>query len=45
MYEGDPEVIRLMLAPAPLPVRILVPWLGRRAFRRRALALYGTPTP
>ena len=45
MYEGDPEVVRLMLAPAPLPVRILVPRLGRRAFTMHATALYGTPTP
>jgi hypothetical protein len=45
MYEGDPDVIRQMLAPAPLPVRVLVPRLGRRAFRTHALRLYGTATP
>jgi hypothetical protein len=45
MYEGDPEVVRLMLAPAPLPVRLLVPRLGRRAFAKHATAVHGTPTP
>jgi hemerythrin-like domain-containing protein len=45
MYEGDPEVVRIMLAPAPLPVRVLVPRLGRRAYRRRALQVHGIATP
>jgi hypothetical protein len=45
MHEGDPEVVTAMLAPAPLPVRLLVPRLGRRAFRRHALRVHGTPTP
>jgi hypothetical protein len=45
MYEGDPEVISTMLAPAPLPIRLLVPRLGRRAYRRHALAVHGTATP
>jgi hypothetical protein len=45
MHEGDPEVIGMMLAPAPLPVRKLVPRLGRRAFRKHALAIHGTATP
>jgi hypothetical protein len=44
-YEGDPGVIATMLAPAPLPVRVLVPRLGRRAYRRHALAVHGTATP
>jgi hypothetical protein len=44
-YEGDPEVVKIMLAPAPLPVRVLVPRLGRRAFRKHAVAVHGTPTP
>jgi hypothetical protein len=34
-----------MLAPAPLPVRLLVPRLGRRAFAEHATAVHGTPTP
>lgn len=45
MYDGDPEVVATMLAPAPLPVRVLVPRLGRRAYRRHALAVHGTATP
>jgi hemerythrin-like domain-containing protein len=44
-YEGDPAVIAQMLADAPAPVRWLVPKLGRRAFRRRALVIHGTATP
>ncbi len=45
MYDADPGVIARMLAPAPLPVRALVPRLGRRAYRRHAVTLHGTPTP
>ncbi|MEV8510895.1 hemerythrin domain-containing protein [Dactylosporangium sp. NPDC051484] len=45
MYEGAPEVVATMLAPAPLPVRVLVPRLGRRAFRKHALAIHGSATP
>jgi hypothetical protein len=45
MYEGDPAVIERMLATAPLPVRLLVPRLGGRAYARHALKVYGTPTP
>ncbi len=44
-HEGDPAVLASMLAPAPLPVRLLVPRLARRAYRRHALAVHGTPTP
>ena len=44
-YEGDPAVVAQMLAEAPAPVRWLVPKLGRRAFRRRALVIHGTATP
>jgi hemerythrin-like domain-containing protein len=44
-YEGDPEVVAGMLIGAPLLVRWLVPRLGRRAFRRHAEAVHGTPTP
>lgn len=45
MYDGDPDVVAAMLAPAPLPVRVLVPRLGRRAYRRHALTVHGTATP
>jgi hypothetical protein len=45
MHDGDPEIVRLMLAPAPLPVRVLVPRLGRRAYRRHAQRVHGTSTP
>lgn len=44
-YQGDPEVLADMLAPAPLPIRLLVPPLGRRTFRRYALRVHGTATP
>jgi hypothetical protein len=44
-YEADPEVIAQMLASAPAPVRFLVPRLARRAYRRQAVAVHGTPTP
>jgi len=44
-HDGDPEVVAGMLTTAPAPVRLLVPWLARRAFRRHALAVHGTATP
>jgi hemerythrin-like domain-containing protein len=44
-HEGDPAVVRGMLAEAPAPVRWLVPRLGRRAFRRHAQLIHGTATP
>ena len=40
-HEGDPAVLASMLATAPLPVRVLVPRLARRAYRRHATAIYG----
>lgn len=45
MHDADPAIITRMLAPAPAPVRVLVPRLGRRAYRRHALRVHGTPTP
>jgi len=45
MYEGDPEVVALMLSAAPAPVRFVLTRLARRAFRRHARAVYGTPAP
>jgi iron-sulfur cluster repair protein YtfE (RIC family) len=44
-YEGDPHVLASMLASAPPPVRLLLPHLARRAYRRHAIAIHGTPTP
>lgn len=45
MYEGDPEVIKAVLATAPLPVRLLVPVIGRRRYAAHAKRVHGTPTP
>jgi hemerythrin-like domain-containing protein len=45
LYEGDAEVIDLELQHAPAPLRRLLPPLGRRAFRRYARRIHGTPTP
>lgn len=44
-YEGDPAAVALMLHDAPPPVRWLLPRVGRRAFRRHAQRVHGTPTP
>lgn len=44
-YEGDPEVVAEILAEAPRLVRLIVPRLARRAFRRHALTIHGTVTP
>jgi hemerythrin-like domain-containing protein len=44
-YEGDRAAIAEMLAEAPPPVRWIVPKLSRRAFRRHATRIHGTPTP
>ena len=44
-YEGDPAVVKGMLADAPAPVRALLPRLARRSFRRYARRVHGTPTP
>jgi hypothetical protein len=44
-YDGDPAVLKRMLATAPVPVRHLIPPLARRAYRRHALAIHGTPNP
>lgn len=44
-YDGDPRAFTAMMADAPPPVRWAVPRLGRRAYRRHAMKVYGTPTP
>ncbi|MEV6861636.1 hemerythrin domain-containing protein [Streptosporangium subroseum] len=45
LYEGDPEVIGIEVRKLPAPLRRLLPPLGRRAFRRYARRVHGTPTP
>lgn len=45
LYEGDPQVIEIELQKLPVPLRRLLPPLGRRAFRRYARRLHGTSTP
>lgn len=45
VQDGDPEVVASMLERAPAPVRWLLPRLARRAYRRHARAVHGTPTP
>jgi hemerythrin-like domain-containing protein len=45
MYEGDPEVVRLMLGRGPAPARVVMPFLAPRIYARRARRIHGTPTP
>jgi len=45
MYRADAEVIRGMLAHAPLLPRLLMPRLAPRAYARYARRLHGTTTP
>jgi hemerythrin-like domain-containing protein len=45
LYEGDPEVLALEIAKLPAPLRPVLPFLGRRAFRKYARRIHGTPTP
>jgi hemerythrin-like domain-containing protein len=42
MKDGDPEVIRGMLANAPLLPRLLLPFVGPRAYARYARRVYGS---
>lgn len=44
-YDGDPEVIATMLAAVPAPLRGTVLKMGRRAYAKHAMRVYGTPTP
>ena len=44
-YEGDPEVIAVMLSHAPFLPRLLMPVLAPRAFARYARRVHGTKTP
>jgi hypothetical protein len=45
MYRADPEVIRGMLAHAPLLPRLVLPLLAPRTYARYARRLHGTTTP
>ncbi|MBM0278492.1 hemerythrin domain-containing protein [Micromonospora tarensis] len=45
MYEGDPEVIKAVLAHAPLPARLLMPIIAPRFFANHARRVHGTATP
>ena len=44
-YEGDPEVLRAMLASAPAVPRLLLPRIAPRAYARRAAQVHGTSRP
>ncbi|MCA2230045.1 hemerythrin domain-containing protein [Nonomuraea aurantiaca] len=45
MYEGDPEVIRAVLAEAPALARLLMPFIASRLYARHAKRVHGTATP
>ena len=45
MYEAEPDVIRGVLAEAPLQARLLVPRLAPRAYAKHARRVHGTATP
>ncbi|MFC7382027.1 hemerythrin domain-containing protein [Sphaerisporangium rhizosphaerae] len=45
MYEGDPQVIKNVLAEAPLVARLLMPIMAPRAYASHAKRVYGTTTP
>lgn len=45
MYEGDPAVIKEVLAGAPLPARLLMPAIGPRVYAGHAKRVHGTSTP
>jgi hemerythrin-like domain-containing protein len=44
-YEGEPDVVADIVKQTPRLIRLLVPRLSRRAFRKHALAVHGTATP
>lgn len=44
-YEGDPEVVAAIQRKAPPVLRWFIPGMARRAFRRYAVTIHGTPTP
>ena len=44
-HDGDPRAVASMLSAAPKPVRVLIPRLARRAFRKHSLVVHGTVNP
>jgi len=44
-YEADPEVVAGMIAEAPWLLRLTIPRMSRRKFRKHASAIHGTPAP
>jgi hemerythrin-like domain-containing protein len=45
LYEGDPEALALQIGELPAPLRPVLPFLARRAFRKYARRIHGTPAP
>ncbi|WP_431946731.1 hemerythrin domain-containing protein [Actinacidiphila sp. bgisy167] len=45
MYEGDPEVVKSVLATFPLPVQMIVPVVARRRYASYARQVHGTTWP
>lgn len=44
-YEDDDGIMKAALQGAPLPIRLVMPTVGRRVFRSHAKKVHGTPTP
>ncbi len=45
LYEGDPEALSIEIAKLPAVLRPVLPLLARRAFRKYARRIHGTPAP
>ncbi len=45
LYEGDPDAVGVEIGKMPALLRPMLPVLGRRAYRRYARRLHGTPAP
>ncbi|MEU9380545.1 hemerythrin domain-containing protein [Streptomyces sp. NPDC048279] len=45
MYEGKPEVVRAVLAEAPLPARLIISVVGPRLYAAHAKRVHGTRKP
>lgn len=45
LYDGDPEFMAIKVREIPAPMRPVIVWLARRAFRRYARRIHGTSTP